>query len=93
MFYMDHCLHVWWDLQRGGEDGSLSWDGRVNGCLHAMRAPSVAGAKPSVVSPSVVTEVCHPSTLLQVSWQMCHAWITYWMVSRASLTVSRLHYT
>ena len=42
---------------------------------------------------SSVTEVCHPSTLLEVSWEMCHAWITYATVDRASLTVSKLHYT
>ena len=39
-----------------------------------------------------VTEVCHPRTLLEVSWQMCHAWITYGTVPRTSQTVSRLHY-
>ena len=39
-----------------------------------------------------VTEVCHLCTLLEVSWQMCHAWIIYGTVTRTSLTVSRLHY-
>ena len=39
-----------------------------------------------------VTEVCHPSTLLEVSWQMCHDWITYGTVTRTCLMVSRLHY-
>ena len=33
-----------------------------------------------------VTEVCY---LLEVSWQMCHAWITHWTVARAVLTMSR----
>ena len=46
----------------------------------------------SLVS-SQIAEVCHPSTLLQVSWQMCHAWITYGKVSGTTLTVSRLNYT
>ena len=35
---------------------------------------------------SSVTEVCQ---LLEVSWQMCHAWITHWTVVRATLTMSR----
>ena len=35
---------------------------------------------------TLVTEVCY---LLEVSWQMCHAWITHWTVSRAVLTMSR----
>ena len=39
-----------------------------------------------------VTEVCHPSTLLEVSWHMHHEWITYGMVDRTYLMVSRLHY-
>ena len=34
----------------------------------------------------LVTEVCY---LLEVSWQMCHAWITHWTVARAILTMSR----
>ena len=33
-----------------------------------------------------ITEVCY---LLEVSWQMCHAWITHWTVARAVLTMSR----
>ena len=33
-----------------------------------------------------LTEVCY---LLEVSWQMCHAWITHWTVARAVLTMSR----
>ena len=33
-----------------------------------------------------VSEVCY---LLEVSWQMCHAWITHWTVARAILTMSR----
>ena len=33
------------------------------------------------------------STLLVVSWQMCHAWNTYGLASRAVLVMSRLHYT
>ena len=33
-----------------------------------------------------LTEVCY---LLEVSWQMCHAWITHWTVARAILTMSR----
>ena len=33
-----------------------------------------------------VTEVCY---LLEVSWQMCHAWITHWTIARAILTMSR----
>ena len=53
MFNMDHCLHVWWDLQRVGETG-------VNGCLRGLRAPSAAQAEPSVVSPSgAELEVMH----------------------------------
>ena len=32
------------------------------------------------------TEVCY---LLEVSWQMCHAWITHWTIARAILTMSR----
>ena len=34
----------------------------------------------------MVTEVCQ---LLEVSWQMCHAWIAHWTVDRATLTISR----
>ena len=57
---MHHCLYVWWDLRRVGEDGSVCWGGRVNGCLQGLRAPSVAGAEPSVVSPSgAALEVMH----------------------------------
>ena len=37
-------------------------------------------------APVRLTEVCY---LLEVSWQMCHAWITHWTVSRAILTMSR----
>ena len=33
-----------------------------------------------------VTEVCY---LLEVSWKMCHAWITHWTVARATLTMPR----
>ena len=33
-----------------------------------------------------VTKVCQ---LLEVSWQMCHAWIAHWTVTRATLTMSR----
>ena len=33
-----------------------------------------------------ITEVCY---LLEVSWQMCHAWITHWTIARAILTMSR----
>ena len=33
-----------------------------------------------------ITEVCY---LLEVSWQVCHAWITHWTVARAVLTMSR----
>ena len=33
-----------------------------------------------------ITEVCQ---LLEVSWQMCHAWIAHWTVARATLTMSR----
>ena len=33
-----------------------------------------------------VTEVCY---LLEVSWQMCHAWITHWTVTRDPLTMPR----
>ena len=33
-----------------------------------------------------VTEVCQ---ILEVSWQMCHAWIAHWTVARATLTMSR----
>ena len=40
----------------------------------------------SDVDDGVVTEVCY---LLEVSWQMCHAWITHWTVARAILTISR----
>ena len=36
--------------------------------------------------PPKITEVCY---LLEVSWQMCHAWITHWTVARAVLTMSR----
>ena len=32
------------------------------------------------------------STLLDVSWQMCHAWNTHGMATRAVLVVTRLHY-
>ena len=35
---------------------------------------------------SNLTEVCQ---LLEVSWQMCHAWIAHWTVARATLTMSR----
>ena len=60
MFKIDHCLHVWWDLQRVGEDSSLCWGAVANGCLQGLRAPSVAGAEPSVVSPSgAELEVMH----------------------------------
>ena len=34
----------------------------------------------------LLTEVCY---LLEVSWEMCHAWITHWTVARAILTMSR----
>ena len=34
----------------------------------------------------VLTEVFQ---LLEVSWQMCHAWIALWTVARATLTMSR----
>ena len=34
----------------------------------------------------LLTEVCY---LLEVSWQICHAWITHWTVARAVLTMSR----
>ena len=37
-------------------------------------------------SQSKITEVCY---LLEVSWQMCHAWITHWTIARAILTMSR----
>ena len=33
-----------------------------------------------------VTEVHY---LLEVSWQMCHAWITHWTVTRAPPTIPR----
>ena len=33
-----------------------------------------------------LTEVCY---LLEVSWQMCHAWITHWRIARTILTMSR----
>ena len=33
-----------------------------------------------------ITEVCY---LLEVSWQMCHAWITHWTIARTILTMSR----
>ena len=33
-----------------------------------------------------LTEVCH---LLEVSWQMCHAWNTHWTVARAFATMPR----
>ena len=36
--------------------------------------------------PFKLTEVCQ---LLEVSWQMCHAWIAHWTVARATLTMSR----
>ena len=35
---------------------------------------------------SGATEVCY---LLEVSWQMCHAWITHWTVTKAPLTMPR----
>ena len=38
------------------------------------------------VFATVLTEVCQ---LLEVSWQMCHAWIAHWTVARATLTMSR----
>ena len=34
----------------------------------------------------ILTEVCQ---LLEVSWQMCHAWIAHWTGTRATLTMSR----
>ena len=49
---LDNCSHVWWDLQRVGEDGSLCWHGMGEWCLQGLRAPSVAGDELSVVSPS-----------------------------------------
>ena len=42
------------------------------------------------VKQVIAAEVCY---LLEVSWQMCHAWITHWTVVRDPLTMSRLHYT
>ena len=50
----------------------------------------ISKKKSSLRSPGgmeeIVTEVCY---LLEVSWQMCHAWITHWTVARAVLTMSR----
>ena len=40
----------------------------------------------AVIGPSILTEVCQ---LLEVSWQMCHAWIAHWTVASATLTMSR----
>ena len=51
---MDHCLHVWWDLQRVGEDGSLCWGGWGEWESLGLRAPSVAWAEPGVVLPPVL---------------------------------------
>ena len=39
-----------------------------------------------VDSNTDITEVCY---LLEVSWQMCHAWVTHGTVERAILTMSR----
>ena len=39
-----------------------------------------------IPSCSALTEVCQ---LMEVSWQMCHAWIAHWTVARATLTMSR----
>ena len=46
----------------------------------------VCDARCHAATQTVVTEVCY---LLEVSWQMCHAWITYWTVTRAPLTMPR----
>ena len=54
---MDHCLHVWWDLQRVGEDGSLCWGGWGEwGEWESLglRAPSVAWAELGVGLPLVL---------------------------------------
>ena len=40
----------------------------------------------SIKDQKGLTEVCQ---LLEVSWQMYHAWITHWTVVRATLTMSR----
>ena len=47
---------------------------------------SESGESGVLLKGSRITEVCY---LLEVSWQMCHAWITHWTVARAILTMSR----
>ena len=60
-------------------------------------SPSLSSSSSSVVEETLqmdeydngslsLTEVCQ---LLEVSWQMCHAWIAHWTVARATLTMSR----
>ena len=48
--------------------------------------PTITKALPIIKWTEALTEVCY---LLEVSWQMCHAWITNWTVARAILTMSR----
>ena len=79
MFSMDLCLHVWWDLWRVGEDGSLCCGGWVNGCLQVLRAPSVAGADVSVVSCSgaelkVMLQLMGKAQQWEEIWEMWGRW-------------------
>ena len=52
-------------------------------CVHVLICGSSKGGG---IGQTILTEVCY---LLEVSWQMCHAWITHWTVARAILTMSR----
>ena len=54
--------------------------------LKHIACNALDGKIPLLALTGIITEVCY---LLEVSWQMCHAWITHWTVTRAPLTISR----
>ena len=59
---------------------------RLRHAEHTTTPSTPPMTPPRQQEPSVLTEVCY---LLEVSWKMCHAWITHWTVARAILTMSR----
>ena len=77
-------LELW-----GADIGNASLEACTHKTLFIIAGPEFEELEGFIL----ITEVCHSSILLEVSWQMSHAWITYGMVDREALMVSRLHYT
>ena len=60
--------------------------GRTRSQTQELMSPRNESMERAELTMEELTEVCQ---LLEVSWQMCHAWIAHWTVSRATLAMSR----